>query len=154
MIQRIQTIYLLIAVLLIGALFFVPYAVISDGMGAIYHFDASGFYSESAPKAGLIMTSMSIVALCAISVLFIMVTIFQFKNISRQIIFSRLNILIVIALFGLLSYNTWQCTKLITGNYSLKISLTFPLIAIILIYLALKAIKRDEKLLKSINRIR
>jgi hypothetical protein len=154
MIQRIQTIYLLIAALLIGALFLIPYAEVSDGMGAIYRFDAKGFYPESVQNAGLIMTGMPIVMLCAISVLFILVTIFQFKNLARQATFSRLNILIVLGLLGMISYDVWRCTKLITGSYSLKISLAFPLIAIVLIYMAFKAIKKDEKLLKSINRIR
>jgi hypothetical protein len=154
MIQRIQTIYLLIATLIIGTLFYVPYAEISNGMGAIYCFDAKGFYPESAPNAGLIMTSMPIVVLCAISVLFILVTIFQFKNLARQATFSRINILILIILLGLISYDVWKCTKLITGSYSMKIALAFPLIAMVLIYMALKAIKKDEQLLKSINRIR
>jgi len=84
----------------------------------------------------------------------ILVTIFQFKNIARQATFSRINILIVIVIFGLISYDVWECTKLITGSYSMKIALAFPLIAMVLIYMALKAIKKDEQLLKSINRIR
>jgi hypothetical protein len=154
MIQRIQTIYLLIAALLIGSLFFVPYAEIVNGKGGIYCFDSKGIYPEATQNSAIIIGSIPLVILCVISVIFILVTIFQYNNRVRQITFSKVNIFILLILSGLMCYDVWRGVELITGSYSIKIFLAFPLIAIVLIYLAIKAMIKDEKLLKSIDRIR
>lgn len=154
MIQRIQTIYFLIAALLVGSLFFVPFAEIINAKGEIYRFDASGFYMEGSQGHEMIIGGLPVVFLCIISALFILVTIFQFNKRPRQIKFSKLNIFILLILCGLVYCNLWRGIYLITGSHSLKIYLAFPLIAIVLIYLAIKAIRKDQELLKSIDRIR
>jgi hypothetical protein len=154
MIQRIQTVYLLIAALLVGLLFFVPFAEIVNGKGEIYRFDASGFFLMGTQSHEFIIGGLPVIALCVISTLFIVVTIFQYNNRAHQVTFSKLNIFMLLVLCGIIYYNVWRCLNLITGNHSLKIYLAFPLIALILIYLAIKAIRKDQELLKSIDRIR
>lgn len=154
MIQRIQTIYLLIAAFLVGSLFFVPFAELANGMGGIYRFDIKGFYLIGAQNSELIFSSLPIAVVGIISILFIIATIFQYNKRARQITFSKLNILILLTLSGLISYYAWRCVQLIAGSFSPKIYLVFPLIAIILIYLAIKGIIKDERLLKSMDRIR
>lgn len=154
MIQRLQTIYLLFAALLTGSLLFAPYAEIISENGEVYLFDSGGFFIVGTQNPKLLFGSFPIVLLSLISVIFVLVTILLYKHRSRQILFSRLIIVILSALSVIIFYDLWRCIQLIPGNHALKIFLVFPLIAIILIYLAIKAIEKDEKLLKSANRIR
>ena len=154
MIQRIQTVYLLIAEILIGALFFVPFAEIAGKEGSIYRFDIKGIYLEGVQKSEIIYSSLPLVLLWAVSLILILATIFLYKNRILQMRISTINIFILPALCGLIFYYVWSGAKILLGVYSLTIYLVFPLIASILIYLAKKAIAKDELLVRSIDRIR
>jgi len=154
MIQRIQSIYLLTASLLIGSLLFLPFIEIVSANGDIYRFDSSGFYREGIQNPKVIFESLSIMLLVIVSAIFIFITIFQYNRRTRQIGFSKLNILIILVVSAIMCYDVNRCVQLTQGIYSLKVYLAFPLISIILIYLAIKAIIKDERLLKSIDRIR
>ena len=154
MIQRIQTVYLLIAEILIGALFFVPFAEIAGKEGSIYRFDIKGIYLEGVQKSEIIYSSLPLVLLWAVSLILILVTIFLYKNRVLQMRISTINIFILLGLGGLIFYYVRSGAKLLMGVYSLTIYLVFPVIAAILIYLAIRAISKDELLVRSIDRIR
>lgn len=154
MIQRIQTVYLLIAEILIGALFFVPFAEIAGKEGSIYRFDIKGIYLEGVQKSEIIYSSLPLVLLWAVSLILILITIFLYKNRILQMRISTINIFILLGLGGLIFYYVWSGAKLLMGVYSLTIYLVFPVIAAILIYLANRAISKDELLVRSIDRIR
>ena len=154
MIQRIQTVYLLIAEILIGALFFVPFAEIAGKEGSIYRFDIKGIYLEGVQKSEIIYSSLPLVLLWAVSLILILITIFLYKNRILQMRISTINIFILLGLGGLIFYYVWSGAKLLMGVYSLTIYLVFPVIAAILIYLAIRAISKDEELVRSIDRIR
>ncbi|HEY3388061.1 MAG TPA: DUF4293 domain-containing protein [Prolixibacteraceae bacterium] len=154
MIQRIQTVYLLIAEMLIGVLFFVPFAEIAGKEGSIYRFDMKGIYLEGVPKPEIIYSSLPVVILWAVSLILILATIFLFKNRILQMRISTINIFIQLGLCGLIFYYVWSTAKILLGVYSLRIYLIFPVIAAILIYMAIRAINKDELLVRSIDRIR
>ena len=154
MIQRIQTVYLLIAEMLIGALFFVPFGEIAAKQGSIYRIDIKGIYLEGIQKHEIISSSLQLVILWAVSLILILSTIFLFKNRILQMRLSSINIFILLGLGGLIFYYIWSSAKLLSGVYSLTIYLVFPLIASILIYMAIRAIAKDELLVRSIDRIR
>ena len=154
MIQRIQTVYLLIAEILIGALFFVPFAEIAGKEGSIYRSDIKGIYLEGVQKSEIIYSSLPLVLLWAVSLILILVTILLYKNRILQMRISTINIFILLGLGGLIYYYVWSGAKLLMGVYSLTIYLVFPVIAAILIYLAIRAISKDELLVRSIDRIR
>jgi hypothetical protein len=154
MIQRIQTVYLLIAEMLIGTLFFVPFGEIVAKGGSIYQFDIKGIYLEGIQKPEIIYSSLPLVILWIMSLILILATIFLFKNRILQMRLSTINIFILLGLSGLIFYYVWSSAKLLSGVYSLTIYLVFPVIAAILIYLAIRAIAKDELLVRSINRIR
>ena len=75
MIQRIQTVYLLIAEMLIGALFFVPFAEIAGKEGSIYRFDMKGIYLEGVQKTEIIYSSLPLVILWTVSLMLILATV-------------------------------------------------------------------------------
>jgi hypothetical protein len=154
MIQRLQTVYFLIAIVLIGSLFFVPFAEIVNAKEEIYRFDSQGLYIANSQTPNILFGNIPFMILNLSCIILLLVTIFQYKNRSRQILFCRIIILILLTIVAINGFNLWRYINLFPGNYQLKICLVFPVIAIVLIFMAMKAIKNDEKLLKSANRIR
>ncbi|HAQ20874.1 MAG TPA: DUF4293 domain-containing protein [Prolixibacteraceae bacterium] len=147
MIQRIQTVYLLISALLIGFLFLLPFAEIAqDGM--IYLFNYKGIVLDGTVKEN----GFSIAVLIGIILALHGVAIQSFKNRIRQMRIIVFSILLMLGLFGLFFFFTSYTFS--DAKISYKISMVFPLIAIILDYLAIRAIGKDEALIRSIDRIR
>lgn len=81
------------------------------------------------------------------------VVIFLYRNRKRQLIYNYINIFLNVVLVGLLAYDLYNLPG--EGVNSQKgIGLILPLISIILLFMANSGIKKDEKLVKSIDRIR
>lgn len=154
MIQRIQTVYLLVAEMLIGILFFVPFAEIAGKEGSIYRFDIKGIFLEGIQKPEIIYNNLPLVLLLAVNLILILTSVFLFKNRILQIRLSTINIFMLLGLGSLIYYKVLSVAKILSGHYSLTIFLAFPVIAVILIYLAIRAIRKDELLVRSIDRIR
>lgn len=79
--------------------------------------------------------------------------LFLYKNRKRQLIYNYINIVLNLVLVGLLIYRLFNLPG--EGIHSQKgIGLILPLISIILLFMANNGIKKDEKLVKSVDRIR
>jgi hypothetical protein len=154
MIQRIQTLYLLIADLLIATLFFVPFAEMSGNQGRLFLFNLSGIISEGAANGNISQKSWPLFILACLILVFLSYIIFLYKNRMRQKRFAYLAIFLLIGFTASIYFSVWKCSNLLGGNYSIKIYFTFPLIAAVFVYLAIRGIARDEQLVKSIDRIR
>jgi hypothetical protein len=147
MIQRIQTMYLLISTLLVGLLFLLPFAEIAKD-GTVYLFNFKGILLDNVVKENGIFISILIGAILALHVY----AISSFKKRVLQIRIVVFSIVLLMGLCGLFSYYTYYS---FTGAIiSLKIGVLFPVVAIILDYLAMRAIGKDEALIRSIDRIR
>jgi len=147
MIQRIQSLYLLVSAIFIGFLFAWPFAeILSDG--AVYTFDFKGILLNGELKSN----GMAISALIVIILAMHGVAILSYKNRIRQIRMIVFSILLMIGLFGLFFFFTYYSFS--GAQISFKVSMVFPLVAIILDYLAIRAIGKDEALIRSIDRIR
>jgi CDP-diglyceride synthetase len=133
MIQRIQTLYLLVSALFIGLLFALPFAEIAKD-GAIKE------------------NGLAVSVLIGIVLVLQGVAIFSFKKRPRQIRIVMIAILATLCLLGAFLYVTYFSFS--GAQISFKIGMVFPLIAIILDYLAIRAIRKDEALIRSIDRIR
>ena len=136
MIQRIQTIYLLISALVMGALFmWFPLVVGQDGTVII---------DRNEPLViGLIFGSIA----------FAIISILSFKTRQRQFVLNRLNIILNFVLLGVFVYRslTLSGETLVSEK---GIGVFLPIISIVFLVLANKAIKRDEDLVKSVDRLR
>ncbi|WP_310992629.1 DUF4293 domain-containing protein [Aequorivita marina] len=136
MIQRIQTVYLIISALVIGALFiWFPVVTGADGTVIIERTEPLVF--------GLIFVS---IALAIISIL-------SFKKRQLQFVLNRLNIISNFVLLGVFVYRSLT----LSGETFVSekgIGVLLPIISIIFLVLANKAIKRDEDLVKSVDRLR
>ncbi len=147
MIQRIQSVYLLISALLLGLLFLLPFAeVVKEGV--IYTFNFKGILLDGAVQQSGIAISVLIVVLMALHGF----AISSFKNRKRQKMIVIYLILMLLGLFGLFIYYTYLSFS--GAQISLKISVVLPLLAIVIDYLAIRAIDKDEALIRSIDRIR
>jgi hypothetical protein len=147
MIQRIQTIFLLISTLLVGLLFLLPFAEIAKD-GAVYLFNFKGIILDGTVKESGVFVSILIGIILALHVY----GISSFKKRIMQIRIIVFAILLLIGLCGMFSFYTYYSFS--GANISLKISALFPVVAIILDYLAIRAIGKDEALIRSIDRIR
>ncbi len=136
MIQRIQTIYLVIAAIIMGALFmWFPIVLGEDGTVII---------ARNEPLVlGLIFIS---IALAIISIL-------SFKKRQLQFVLNRLNIISNFILLGVFVYRslTLSGETLVSEK---GIGVLLPIISIVFLVLANNAIKRDEDLVKSVDRLR
>ncbi|WP_115881062.1 DUF4293 domain-containing protein [Lutibacter oceani] len=144
MIQRVQTIYLLLATLFSGGLIFLL-NLWTNNEGVKF------FVIDSFSTNNTLLNIMSV--LFFISSLITIVAIFQYKKRQLQFVLGRLTILINFILLGILVYFAQNLSGEI--NVSEKgIGLLIPIFTIVLVVLANKAIKKDEELVKSVDRLR
>lgn len=147
MIQRIQSLYLFVSAILIAFLYILPFAEIAQD-GAIYLFNYKGISLDGTLKENGAAISVLIGIIMAIHGF----AILSYKKRIRQMRIIVLTILIMLGLFGLFFFFTYYSYS--GAQISFKISMAFPLVAIILDYLAIQAIRKDEALIRSIDRIR
>jgi O-antigen ligase len=129
MLQRIQTVWTFLAVLAAVFLFVTAQdVVISDRIPVI--------------NIG-----------CIVLVLVGLLSVFSFKNRKRQILLNTVSIIINALLIGVLAY--WLLN--LSGGIRFPekgIEPVFSLIAVICLFIANLYIKRDERLVKSVDRLR
>ncbi|MES2279309.1 MAG: DUF4293 domain-containing protein [Bacteroidota bacterium] len=155
MLQRIQSIYLLFAALVILALFLSPVAHNVYLGGIPSTIKVTGIYQDvnGAQHLTTPFTVLSIVT--AIVGLVPLVIIFLYKNRKQQIMLCYAAILVIIG------YSFWlsQEVKTVTDGFEMKtsnfgIGILLSSISIVLMILAVKSIQKDEKLVKSADRLR
>lgn len=152
MIQRIQTVYLALALLLMGFLGWLPLGEIAAGI-QVYTFNIKGVFAEGANSA--MISGWPLMLLLSIIEVLQIVVIFSFKKRVRQMRISTFVILLMIGFFGVSWYFVHASLKTIgEGAYVFQMAMAFPLVAAILNYLAIRAIGKDEALVRSIDRIR
>ena len=136
MLQRIQTVYMLLAIIaLIG--FYVWFPVIADNFGQV-----------------LVTKDELWVALPLVLVIFVIaISIFQFKKRQLQFVLNRLAILLNFFLLGVFVYRALNVSGEPMASEK-GIGLLVPVVSIVLLALANKAIRRDEQLVKSAERLR
>lgn len=155
MIQRIQTVYLLFAALVIFSLYLFPLAhdVLIDGIPSTIK--VTGIYQTI---NGQVANKASFVALTAVTALvglIPLVIVFLFRNRKQQVALCYSAILVIIGF----SFWVAQTVKNATGGVVLStnnmgIGIFLSSISIVLLILAAKSINKDEKLVRSADRLR
>ena len=136
MIQRIQTIYLLLA------------AGISAGLIFVFH-----LWTTVEEVKVFAKDDMLYLGLFAGSALLSAISIFVFKHRKSQFMLGRLNIILNFFLLGLFVYQSLN----LSGETVVSekgIGILIPIVSIVFLALANKAIKKDEDLVKSVDRLR
>lgn len=140
MLQRIQTVYLIIAVIATGVLpFAFPLWVTKNGEN--YYF----------------IRDLAFVLLFAFSTTLSIVSIMTYKKRKNQFVMGRLNIILNVILLGLFIFRLFNLSgetdpdKVVSEK---GIGVILPIVSIVFLSLANKAIKKDEDLVKSVDRLR
>lgn len=150
MIQRIQTLFLIVSTAILSLLYIFPLTEFSDDNSQIFNFSVFGIFADNEE----IISTIPLLILLSIVVLLSLISIFAFKNRSLQMRLSVFNILVLIGFIGMFAFYIFNTTDSINANIHYTIFSVMPVISIILIYLAYRAIKRDEELVRSADRIR
>lgn len=150
MIQRVQTIFLLISTILLSLLFIYPLTEFLDDSSTIFNFTVFGIYADNEE----IVSTLPLLILLSIVNILSLVSIFLFKNRPLQMRISIYNILVLFGFIGMFVFYIFNTADSINANIHFTIFSIMPVISIILIYLAYRAIKKDEELVRSADRIR
>ena len=152
MIQRIQTIYLLvIAILAIVNLFF-PLAVFQQG-NELFTFDLIGISAMNG-SGEVVYPTWGLFGLMAVIALIALVTIFLFKKRILQIRLCVFNMLLMLGFYAYFAYMAWDIKNEVGADMSIKFALCLELVSLILNYLAIRNIGADEALVRSLERLR
>ncbi len=136
MIQRIQTIYLVVVALLGGVMPFVAYLWL----------DAKGmeFFAQDDILVSTVFYGSGAMGLIAV---------FLYKKRQNQFVLNRLNMILNLFLLGFFVYRSLN----LSGETLVSekgIGMLIPVFSIVFLVLANRAIKKDEDLVKSVDRLR
>ncbi len=136
MLQRIQTVYLLLVALVAGLL----------PLWAPLWSNATGepFFAQ-----GIVWIAIAFYATAGLAI----VAITLFKNRKNQFVVNRLNMILSLFLLGFFVYRSLS----LSGETSVSekgIGMLIPVFSIVFLVLANRAIKKDEDLVKSVDRLR
>ncbi len=155
-IQRIQTLLLLLAAIVMGCFCFSEIGQVSTA-DFTFSFNSLGFTYEGTPTdgapTGTYFHTWYFFCLSILCVLMPIVAIFLYKNLSLQKKLVVFSMLFTIAAFcvALLLGQTAIDASTINWNYTVMCA---PVLALISLWLAWRYINRDQKLLASVDRIR
>ncbi len=136
MIQRIQTIYLLMVAFLAGVM---PFWL--------------NLWSEAGGNEIFARNEIMISLAFYISAFLSIISILLYKKRKNQFILNRLNIVLHLFLLGFFVYRSLNLSG--EAQVSEKgIGMLIPVFSIVFLVLANKAIKKDEDLVKSVDRLR
>lgn len=155
MIQRIQSLYLALAIILLMLLIKFPYSSFVSPEGKLYELGFYGLISQ--PEGFQVLTptiNISYPILITIIILLCVVAIFFYKKRNIQVKICH-TILVSIIILAIAEYTVFNEVRSQNWKYgSFTIYSYIPYIAGLLVYLARNSIRKDEELVKSIDRIR
>jgi hypothetical protein len=155
MLQRIQSVYLFLAALALSAMFILPIAHNVYIGTTPKTFKVDGMYED---VAGHLTRTVSFLSLTIITILLMVIAIvimFRYSDRKQQL---ALSYGLILALIGFSFWMT-QTVKEMAQGITFKLTdfyygALMPTVAIIFVLMAIKAIKNDEKLIKSADRLR
>ncbi|MTG98131.1 MULTISPECIES: DUF4293 domain-containing protein [Myroides] len=138
MIQRIQSIYLLLVFVIMGILsLFIP------------------LWTNGLNETIMVGHSPITAILFGISAALSIISLLGYKNRKRQFMMNRLNMILNVLLLGLFVFRSLTVSGEVAEAISEKgIGMFLPIVSILLLVLANRAIKKDEDLVKSVDRLR
>ncbi len=153
MLQRIQSVYLFLASLVLFALFLFPLVHNVYVGGVPSTIKVTGVYHDT--DALQTQSFVALIGATTVVAILPLILIFLYKNRKRQIALCYGLIAVIIGFSFWLS----QTVKGIIGDFSMTtnnfgIGALLSTVAIVLVIFAFKAIQRDEKLVKSADRLR
>ncbi len=155
MIQRIQSIYLLLAALCSGLLLAAPLYNIETAT-ATYQLFLGGLVQTN-PKDTILTSQPAILAVGFLLTLFPIIILFLYKKRPMQMRLAAsammANTAMLLLLVGVVNKSLEHITELHVKE-SYGVGLILPALSIVFLFLANKAIRKDDKLIRSADRLR
>ena len=152
MIQRIQSLFLLLSAITTGLMTFNPLLNIevTNGESGILFANAV----KSAGTGEVILPCSPLQILISLITLISLLTIFIYKKRMLQMRLTIYNLILMVGLVGIGYYFAWQGANELAGSIKLAPFTILPVVAFILSLLAWRGIRRDYLMLKAVERIR
>ena len=154
MIQRVQSLYLLGSIVICVLMFFLPLGSISGD--TLIRFSVCGMFNQESGE--LMQFNWMLSPVLSIVLLLQLVSIFLFNNRSRQAMMVQISLVLLLAFVVLTLLYQDIISFLETTSADQEIEFNWSIIlmglAWIFTYLALRAIKKDEALVRSTDRMR
>ena len=152
MIQRIQSIYLAVISILLSAMMFFPLAeILSNDKIVVFNAFSIVFLNGEVSYSFYLILQGVVIALLSVTNL---VAIFLYSNRKLQMMLCKLSVVFEILLCNLIFYNVVHSISSKTFDIQYSFPIVFPIIALILQLLAFWAIRKDDRLIRSVDRIR
>ncbi len=156
MIQRIQTIYLMLATLVAILAFFFPIAWFYGTLHTIEFFvyEVVDHVKDNLPVLKTVALLPSII-IAALLILLPLYLIFQYKKLAQQLYWINLVIFLALVQIALqFFFYIPAITKAVSAEPTYSFGVFSPLLIIVFLLLARNGIRKDIRLLKSVDRIR
>ncbi len=161
MIQRIQTVYLIVAFIALILQFFFPVSVYMFGDTVDTYTGTVSFYLYGLVKQPITLEIaykfvfyLPMIAIAIAVLILTVLIILQYKKRLKQLRTINFAILLNIVLIVLLFFYTDKIAKDLSLPTQYRMGSVFPLISLVFLILAMYAIKRDERLVRSLDRLR
>lgn len=152
MLQRIQTLYLIGSVILIALVINLPLITLSDTSGTLYTLTSTGLFQADGVK---LMSGIYMAVLFAGLGMLVLVSIFLFRKRTLQMRITIFSLLIYVGSYGLIFYYyQFAVSAMGLSLLTMHIPLSFPLIGAVMQFLAFNGISKDDRLVKSYDRLR
>lgn len=160
MIQRIQSVYLLLVAIAGALTYFFPIVSLvpspEAANNAVYHLSALQLVRMAGDTTEIMMRPWTVVVLGVISIALSLFIISQYQKRSFQIRLTHLLMMLLLAEIVFIVYSAESLKNLAGTEHMISFNFfsTLPLVQVILTRLASAAIKRDEALVRSADRLR
>ncbi len=154
--QRIQTLYFILVIALMIAAIILPNAeFFSAGKNLSYQLDARGMVelTEQGEAKGVTGTN-PLTILFGIILFLSTYCIISFKSRRRQMRMATLNLFLIVIYIGVMVAYIFVAKNKLDASLTWNYPVIFPVIALIFNYLAMRGIAKDEKLVRSLDRLR
>lgn len=154
--QRIQTLYFVLVIILMIAGIILPAAEFYNPTQNItYQLDSRGIVQLNAEGIAERTLSMNPCTYLFGMILFLTTfCIFSFKDRKKQFRLATVNMLLIVLYVIALGVFVIYSKNKLGVDMTLQYPVVFPVIAIIFNYLAMRGINKDEKLVRSVDRLR
>ncbi len=150
MIQRIQSVYLLLTTMLSILFLKGEILIFSDSSGSAIHLNISGIYRGSDLLERSWLPAIVIVIISLLSAIIIAL----FKKRKIQLLLSKILISMILGFILGLAFYVYALTSQFNARLIPGFMMTVPVLQLIFSFLAYRGIKKDDELVKSYDRLR
>lgn len=153
MIQRVQSLYLFFAVIGMALMLIFPIAKLIGPEDLNYEYLFYGIVTAG-DRGDLVISTIPLACLLFAIPLMSLITIFLFRNRVLQLRLCVFNIIWMAGALILTWYYTYEAGRSLDVEALFSFPAIMPLVSAILSYMAFRGIRRDELLIRSVDRIR